>query len=111
VLVTALKYEQGNVAQISADALGDVKSHYSVVVPALVDAIDDPRWPVKGSALNALGKIGPPAIDAVPALVKLLDDHQIQWRVANILRKIGSHSPEIEAKINSILKRKRRRIG
>ena len=42
-------------------------------MPALVRALDDPSPVVRGAAIIALGKIGPKAKAAVPALAGIQD--------------------------------------
>ena len=44
-----------------------------VVVPALVESLNDPFMPIRVDAALALGKIGPRARDAVPALIAARD--------------------------------------
>ncbi len=41
-------------------------------VPALIDALQDESWMVRMYAARALGEIGPPAGEALPALAALL---------------------------------------
>lgn len=61
--------------QSAAQAIGDIGAQgSSVSVPALLRHVDDTDEGVRSSVYNALGKIGPTASDAVPALVAALDE-------------------------------------
>jgi len=70
---------------------------------ALSDAAYDKRWPI----LQALGKLGPAARQAVPALMKVLQDHVMhdylgaRRGAAESLGKIG---PEARAAIPALIK-------
>ena len=57
----------------------------------MIAALKDKDEGVRGGAAIALGKIGPAAKDAVPALITAIKDkHQnVRWRAAEALGKIG----------------------
>src|SRR5262245_36055538 len=60
------------VAGQSAAMLGQIRQHPEIVVPALMAALDDPRYHVRQCAAAALGKFGSDALPAVPKLKSLL---------------------------------------
>jgi HEAT repeat protein len=55
-------------------ALTEMKLEPRLVVPVLVDSLNDPRWTVRDSAARGLARIGPAARQAIPALVQSLND-------------------------------------
>ena len=58
-------------------------------VPALIEALQDAEGFVRASAADALGSIGESAIDAAPALIKTLQDPEVRWHAEGALTKIG----------------------
>jgi HEAT repeat protein len=48
-------------------------------VPELILALEENDYAVRTAAAAALGSIGEQAIEAVPGLIELLDDHRIRW--------------------------------
>lgn len=83
--------------------------HPDIMVPALIQFIDDADAGVRAQAAEVLSRIGPAAKDAVPALLKRLDDEQLdllakphlsQFVVAHALAKIGE--PAVPGLIKAI---------
>jgi len=60
---------------VAANTLGAIGHTDSI--PALLKALDDPEAQICGAAANALGRIGSSAREAIPKLIKLLDDERI----------------------------------
>ena len=67
------------------------------MVPALIEALRDAEWMVRHHAAEALGRIGPGARAAIPALTQALEDPEpyIQQTARAVLRDIrtGSEAP------------------
>src|ERR1035437_9383572 len=66
------------VAQPQTDIAGVdlLGSAAGVVVPEMIKLSADPRWELRLWAADYLGKLGPDAKAAVPALIELLKDSQ-----------------------------------
>jgi len=79
--------ETNALAKCAAESLGKLQQEPRVVVPALVNALQDCRSEVREAAVFALGEFGSQADSAVPALVKLLDDtdERLRQMVTNAL--------------------------
>ncbi len=71
-------------------------------VPILIQALADKNYDVRIYAIRALGTIGQEARDAVPALIKSLDDEYLTIFVAEALGKIGQSA---EDAVPSLLER------
>jgi HEAT repeat protein len=67
---------------VAALFLSELTSQSKEVVPALVEALDDPEAGVRESAARALGYFGPDAGTAVGSLVEALKDQQSSVRLA-----------------------------
>lgn len=69
----------------------DPETGTRVAVPALIRALQSKDTAAQGSALKALGTIGPPAKSAVPALVEVLKEQNQDLRVLAVeaLGRIG----------------------
>ena len=115
-LVEALKDENINVRRYAAGALGQIGSNAKEAVSALVQALKDNNdgvrryeetWlhpkkedgpsRLRRSIVEALGRIGPEAKEAVPLIVRSLkDDYDPNVRVAAVeaLGEIGSEATE-----------------
>ena len=115
-LVEGLKDENINVRRYAAGALGQIGSNAKEAVSALVQALKDnndgvrryeERWlrpkkedgpsRLRRSIVEALGRIGPEAKEAVPLIVRSLkDDYDPNVRVAaaEALGEIGSEATE-----------------
>ncbi|MDQ7780410.1 MAG: HEAT repeat domain-containing protein [Planctomycetota bacterium] len=85
-LLKTLGDSKANVRAAAAGALGAIKS--ARPVPDLIKAMNDDDDRVKDAAMQALGEIGPPAAEAVPALVEMMRCSQ----ACDALSKIGSAS-------------------
>lgn len=70
----------------TAEILGDLGA---VGVPGLSGALKDPDAGVRWAAAESLGRIGPAAKSAVPALAAALEDKEIRSIVADALAGIG----------------------
>jgi HEAT repeat protein len=69
--------------------LAGLGRHSPMAVRALADALRDPEGRVRFMAAAALGRIGPAAESAVPALLGALDDESAGNAAADSLLKIG----------------------
>ncbi|WP_373653317.1 HEAT repeat domain-containing protein [Schlesneria sp. DSM 10557] len=54
-------------------ALWKIEGNTTLVVPALIELLDDEFGPIRRDAATLLGQIGPEAADAVPALKAMVD--------------------------------------
>ena len=70
-------------------------------VPALIEALDDPRLDVRREVTLALAAIGEAAAPAIPKLVVLLDDELRRVPATYALGSIGGLPPDVEAKIRA----------
>jgi HEAT repeat protein len=111
VLIRALKDTSPGVRESAADALGSLGVASPQVVGALVrvlrtevihGAIEDvyKGLYVVYSAVTALGRLGPGAAEATPALVEMLTDtrsgdlRHLKWFLTEALERIGAAPPE-----------------
>jgi len=88
-------------------ALAGIGSTDKAVVAPLVAVLEDQRNPTstRAPAATALGKVGPPAAEAVPALVRLLGDDNEHARRAAVkaLGKIGPAAQNAIAAVEKAL--------
>ncbi len=71
----------------AAEALGRIGARADVVVPALVSVLIERK--LRLSALRGLERFGPAASDAIPAIVRHLDDDD--WRVREQVARMLGH--------------------
>ena len=64
----------------TAEALGEIGPEAASAVPALIEALRDPKAGVREKTAEALGEIGPEAASAVPALIEALKDREARVR-------------------------------
>jgi HEAT repeat protein len=64
----------------TADMLGVIHARSDITVPALIEALDDKEPQVRFESLRALGKFGPAAVAAVPALQQATNDPELGIR-------------------------------
>ena len=60
-------------------------------MPALIDALTDEEEFVRKEAAKALGKIGPAAKAAIPALTALQDTRFVGFQAKKALKKIAGN--------------------
>jgi len=91
--VAALKSDDSNVCSEAFVAIELFGPAARGAVPALIDALDDPRQNVQFGAAEALREIGPNAVAAAPALVRKLGIREsgmgIAFRASEALVAIG----------------------
>lgn len=92
VLIPMLSDESSQVRAAAAGALGTIGSH-AVTIPALRTALTDKHEAPRVKAAIALGAIGPPAHEAVPQLINLLDTGTDSLQVAIIIGLGGIRTP------------------
>jgi HEAT repeat protein len=91
-LVEMLQTEpEFGVRRQAAETLGNIGTPVSIVVPALVAALQDPSPWLRRQVAESLGRIGPPAREALPWLVKALEDPDatVTAEVPEALTRIG----------------------
>jgi len=80
-------------------ALGALRNHPEIVVPALTNALQDPWFAIRFNAIQALGNFGTNARPALPALTNMLSDPDalVRLTAANTLRKLRAGNPAANA--------------
>ena len=76
VLIGLLNNEDDEYA---VDALGKIGDHSAI--PVLIKKLKSWNWRVQAKAAEALGKIGPDAKDAIPALIEILLNDKSNYQV------------------------------
>lgn len=71
-----LKDRSKDVRWEAALALSRRRHETQLIIPALMQALDDPEWMVRGQAAEALGAFGPDAKDALTHLKVLLNESE-----------------------------------
>jgi HEAT repeat protein len=71
-------------------ALGALRNHPEIVVPALTNALQDPYFVIRFNAIQALGNFGADARPALPVLTNMLSDPDalVRLTAANTLRQL-----------------------
>ena len=90
----ALKSPDVDVRRAAARALGDIGSGAVEAVHELAEALDDED--IDLIAVWALGKIGPPAIAAAPAIVQWLHNVNSRCRPMSVIQPQLLYLPERE---------------
>lgn len=86
----------------AAQQLGLKKTKYDIVVPALIEALNDDNWLVRVEAATALGKIGRAAAVAIEPLKDAMNEPRnrpkrgIFYEVIQTLETAKSSEPEVE---------------
>lgn len=88
-LIAAMEHDE--VRMRAAMILGRIGPEAEEAIPALTEALKDPRSEVRREAVFALGAIGPAAAPAVPQITELLQDPDmnVRYAAAYALGKIG----------------------
>jgi HEAT repeat protein len=91
-LIEALKDVDAGVRERAARALGCIDP--AAALPALVDALKDDSYPVRGTAAWAIGRTGSSAVAAIPQLYEALRtaDYYVRAFVQEALAEIRSES-------------------
>jgi HEAT repeat protein len=90
-LLEALRQNDDILCGTAAEALVKIQADPQTVVPALIGCMTDGNGNGRPDVVEALGQFGPKAKDAVPALIKLLQDRSskdIMTAVPAALKKI-----------------------
>lgn len=99
VLLETLKSDQSPLVRATAaGALGSYRDNPTVVVPALVAAMDDNYLQVRSRAAQALSYYQAAAAPAIPKLIEALkteSDQSMRHSCINALRSINPRSPEV----------------
>jgi hypothetical protein len=74
ILIEQLQHTNAAVAISRAHLLGEIRIAPDRAVPALIEAMNDPRPGVERAAIEALGRYGPDAKTALPVLAKAAAD-------------------------------------
>lgn|ERR1043166_238341 len=93
VLIECLNKDEGTAAS-AAEALGRIRLEPTIVIPALTQALRDPRDSVRLSAVAALAEFETEARTALPELLKLREDPWLAVRMgtSNAIRIIANTS-------------------
>ncbi|MHC4819607.1 MAG: HEAT repeat domain-containing protein, partial [Planctomycetota bacterium] len=96
--IAQLRDPDPNVRRRAAERLGEQRT--AAAVPVLIDAAYDPSAYVSAAAVDALGRIGPAAREAVPWLEELALAHTgFHDRVQRAVGAIGRSPPKVPALI------------
>ena len=86
---------------LAAMALGRVGLESDdVVVPALIDSLNDDKWSVRNYAASSLGKFGSKAKRAIPALKRAIQQEE-HIEYSSALSTLETLDPEAARKIKS----------
>jgi HEAT repeat protein len=93
-ILLLLKNERPEVRVRAAKALGEIAQQSDLVIPNLLDiARTDTQWKVRSCAIEAIGRYGPRATEAIPFLVEALGEPlgvgHLQLSAAIALSDIG----------------------
>jgi HEAT repeat protein len=86
---------------MTADAMVAVDHENKTVLPVLIELLGDKQW--WGTAVLALGRMGPNAKEAVPDLVKLLKTPPNPFARTQIVSALGQIGPEAKAAVPALL--------
>jgi HEAT repeat protein len=116
-LLAAVQDEDSWVRYAAADALGNILAggaagaspavpNIKAIVAALIPLLKDPEPQLPVIAIDALGKIGPPSADAVPALIESLKArrYDIRRKAAETLGLIGEPAKAAIPGLTALLK-------
>jgi len=78
----------------AAKALGKIGADLAITIPALGASLNDYKPSVQLSAIEALEKLGPHAISAVPSLVGALEADRPRWLRARAGRLLARFGPQ-----------------
>ena len=92
-------YHVWTTEQTAIDALGRIGQ---AAVPALSQALRDPRQSIRLRAASVLARIGPDAVEAVPDLVERLSDVDPAVRKA-AARALGQIGPEAKSAVPALM--------
>jgi HEAT repeat protein len=105
ILRKALKEDDDQGRRLAATALANIGQFALEAAGDLRDALGDPDREVRLSAALALGRMGPQASKALPALVKVLDPSQpedVRKFAAEAIANIGPDDPQALAALLSV---------
>ena len=94
-----LLVRESTVGEAAADALARIGTQ---AVPALVDALQDPKPRVRELAALALARMGPEAETSVPELIMALQDSDLEVQ-RSAARALGQIGPEANQAIPALL--------
>jgi len=101
-LIAALKFPDVEIRKTAADLLGEPGAGARDAVGALTDVAERPQDNARTQAIEALGRIGPDAAPAVPALIRLLNaSGTIREAAARALLEIAPQDPRVLTAIDS----------
>ncbi len=99
-LARRLKNPNVEARRDAAWTLGTWEADAAPAASALIEALRDSDKTVRERAVDALGRIGPGAHAAVPALVAMIPGSETAWEIAAALGKIG---PEAEPAVPALI--------
>lgn len=99
-LVEAMKSEDANVRAAAAHCLANLEASPDLLQPILADALRDADPRVVAKITDAIVKMGP---QAMPEVVKGLQDEKLRWVSVSIIRRWGEAAPEAVAPLTEVL--------
>jgi len=105
--------EAGNEISLLIEIRKRMPSFGTKAVPALINGLESNDPWIRTNAANILGEIGPPAKDAIRALVIALDDDygDCRFRAVQALEKIGDLDPMVMPALDKASKDKSKKIA
>ncbi len=105
--------EAGNEISLLREIRNRMPSFGTRAVPALINGLEDKDGWIRTNSANILGEIGPPAKDAIRALVIAIDDDydDCRFRAVQALGKIGDLDPMVMPALDKASKDKSKKVA
>ena len=100
---TFIGNESSEVRASSVETLGKIMENRAELIEIVTDRLADEDWAVRKKSAELLGAEGEAAIDAVPALIDLLQKEDDSDYARNALRGIDAAPPEAIPQLVAIL--------
>lgn len=112
-MTAALKDADAGVRASAAESLGSFRAEPAATAAALGGALGDGDVSVRARAAQSLARLGPLAKDAVPALVRALQNDQssvVRLELIDALAAVKPPSPEAVAALTAALNDQNRKV-
>jgi HEAT repeat protein len=106
-----ISHDKADVRAAAVTALAEIDTDPQQLTGRLTEALDDKEWEVRRVAGVALGKIGPPAKNAVPKLFRMLSHEEDTDFASGALREINDAPVEAIPLFIEKLDSEERRVG
>ncbi|MGC9778075.1 MAG: GTP-binding protein [Candidatus Heimdallarchaeota archaeon] len=102
LLIKQLKEgEEIDLRCIAAEKLGNKQDHFDIIIPALVEGLNDDNWLVRVEIAKSLGRLGQNALTAIEPLKKAMNEPRNRakrghfYEIITGLEQIKASGPEI----------------